>query len=94
MNPSAGTAVNPILVRLVTDENGGLRLGRLLLVVGTTCALAWASVAIQRGMSGPDVGRTLRMRGASLVKDYAYGRAEHWSSIGARAATFYNEARI
>lgn len=89
-----GTAGNPMLVRLVTDDKGGLRIGRLLLVVGATAAMAWLSVAIQRNMSGPDVGRTLKMRGASLVKDYAYGRADHWSAIGAKAANVYNQARL
>jgi hypothetical protein len=90
---TVGTKANPMLVRIVTDSNGGLRVGRLLLAVGMTAGLAWLSVAIQRGMSGPDVGRTVKMRGASLVKDYAYARADYWGALGARAATVYQQAR-
>jgi hypothetical protein len=80
------------MVRLVTDTDGSLKIGRILVMLGVTVGMAWLSVAVQRGMSGPDVGRTMKMRGALLVKDYAYGRADAWGTLGARAATFYQQA--
>lgn len=94
MNSAPGTKGNPVLVRLVSDTDGSLKVGRLVMMVAATAAMAWLSVAIQRGMSGPDVGRTIKMKGAMLVKDYAYGRADYWASMGAKAATAYQKASI
>lgn len=52
------------------------------------------SICIQRGVSGPDVGRTLKMRGARAVKGFADGQVEAWSGISAMAATAYQRARL
>ena len=94
MSTPAGTKTNPVFIRMVTNEAGGLRMGRLLMALAMTAGLAYLSVAVQRGMSGPDVGRTMQMRGARAVKGFADSRAEFWSGVSARAATVYVRATL
>lgn len=83
-----------MFIRMVTDDAGGVRVGRLLVAIAMTAGLAYLSVAIQRGMSGPDVGRTMQMKGARAVKGFADGRAEFWSGVSAKAATVYVRAKL
>lgn len=85
----------PLFVRMVRDPSaGGIDKGRVLAALLLTAGLAYLSVAIQRGMSGPDVTRTAKMRGAHAVKAYADARASWWSDVSARAATAYQKARL
>lgn len=83
----------PLYVRMVSDEQG-LKPGRILFAIALTAGLAWLSVALQRGLSGPDVARSVRMSGAHRVKAYADARASFWSDVSARAATAYQRARM
>ena len=92
--PGAGTKGSPIYFRMVTDDHGALKPGRLLVALAMTAALAYLSVVIQRSSNSPDLGRTTRMRGARMVKVYADSRADYWSAIGARAATAYHRASM
>lgn len=82
----------PLFVRLVRDDAGAR--SRVLAALLLTGALAYLSVAIQRGASGPDIPRTVKMRSARAVKGYADARTAFWSDISARAATAYQKARL
>ena len=84
----------PLYVRMVTDDAGGLRPGRIIAAVLLTAGLAWLSVAVQRGLSGPDVARTVRMGTAHRIKLYADARSAFWGDLSARAATAYQKARM
>lgn len=84
----------PLFVRMVRDDAGGVNKGRIIAALLMTAGLAYLSVAIQRGMSGPDVTRTAKMRAAHGVKAYADARAAWWSDVSARAATAYQKARL
>lgn len=42
----------------------------------------------------PDFGRTLKMRGALVVKKTADAQVKHWEHVAASAATAYQKARI
>lgn len=92
-HPRPGAPAAPLFVRIVRDPAPGAG-GRLLTALLLTAGIAYLSVAIQRGMSGPDVTRTARMRGAHAVKSYADSRADFWSGVSARAATAYQKARL
>ncbi len=89
-----GTKSSPLYFRMVTDDQGSVKVGRLLVAIGMTIGLAYLSVVIQRSGNSPDLARTTKMRGARMVKVYADARAEYWSSIAARAATAYHRATL
>lgn len=94
MNVVPGTTPSqPLFIREVREAAGNPT-GRLILALLFTAGMAYLSVAIQRGASGPDVTRSVRMRGAKAVKLYADGRISWWSDVSARAATAYQRARL
>lgn len=83
----------PLFVRMVREAQPGAG-GRIMAALLLTAGIAYLSVAIQRGMSGPDVTRTAKMRGAHAVKSYAESRVDFWAGVSARAATAYQKAQI
>jgi hypothetical protein len=94
VNAAPGTsAAAPLFIREVRDAATSPK-GRLLTALLLTAGMAYLSVAIQRGMSGPDVTRSAKMRAAHGVKLYADARASFWSDVSARAATAYQRARL
>jgi len=59
-----------------------------------SAALGFAGmVAMSWLLRHPDAARQMHMRIALTVKRVAYAQAEVWQSVGAKAATRYNELR-
>lgn len=55
------TAEQPVYFKWVTDRDGRIRWGRVLLMLGVTVASAYLSVRTQRAGSSADFEKTLRM---------------------------------
>lgn len=85
-----GSAERPLFVRWVSGDDGKVKWGRIVLALTLTAVTAYLSVAIQRGMSGPDVVKTIKMRGAALQLQYAKKRISHWEIIAMKAQHRYD----
>lgn len=57
-------------------------------------AFAVGTLYLLKKMHGPDAFRTLRMRGALLMKRFADNQANMWSAVSTHAATSYQKARL
>lgn len=55
------TPKQPVYFKLVVDDAGEIRWGRVLIMLGLSLASAYLSVRVQRTASSPDLGRTVAM---------------------------------
>lgn len=56
-------------------------------------ALTAVTIAVQKSMTRPDVGRTLGMRAAWSVRRFADGQVKMWRDVSGKAAEVYDGFR-
>lgn len=74
----------------MNDRNKEQLIGEVISLTGLVLSI-WLT---KKMASNPDFGRTVRMKGALIVKRVADREISFWQEISAKSATFYQKARV
>jgi hypothetical protein len=89
-----GDKDTPIFMKMVRADDGEIRWGRILVMLGLTILSGYLATASQRARAQPDMLRTARMRALRASRRACQAQADFWQVLATRSAQEYQKARL